>query len=129
MKSAIHAEEITTAFVDSAGSGVNCAGYWIARVFLSIGPMDAGATLDLRMQESNDNGDTDPYTDIPGAAFATIYDDQAGSDKLGIIVFNEGRKPWVRPIGTVTVGNVSFAVIIQPDRPTILLDNPEWRAD
>lgn len=91
--------------------------------------MGAGASLAIRMQESDDNGDTDAYADIPGAAFATLFDDQAGEDFLGLIVFNPGRKPWVRAVGSVDGGDVVFGLAIGPDRPAVLMDNPVWRAD
>jgi hypothetical protein len=54
-------------------------------------------TIDIKVQESDDDAATDPYTDVTGAAFAQLVDTDDGKVVYGKIRTNvAGRKRWLR---------------------------------
>jgi hypothetical protein len=64
-------------------------------------------TIDIKVQESDDDAATDPYTDVTGAAFAQLVDTDDGKVVYGKIRTNvAGRKRWLRAVvvngGTLT---------------------------
>lgn len=60
----------TTAGV--AGTGVDCKGYRECLVILDAILAAANAEADIKIQESSDDGDSDTYADVSGAAFTQI---------------------------------------------------------
>lgn len=58
-------------------------------------------TLDVKLQDSDDDGVADAYADIAGAAFTQV-DDTAGGSRQVIKINTSEVKKWVRIVLTIT---------------------------
>lgn len=77
------------------GTGVDCRGYRMLAVFIDVGTF--GTSVDLKLQESSDNGVGDAWADISGAAITQIV----ASDKQAIIrVALQQRERYIRAVMT-----------------------------
>jgi len=93
------------------GAGVDVREYTgFAEIIIDAGAVSTGDTLDVKIQESADDGATDAYTDVAGAAFTQATD--AGALIEGIGVDMDARERYIRAVGTLTGGTpqVAFSV-------------------
>jgi len=82
--------ESRTATVAGSDS-VDCLGYTRAVLMLHIGAHDrttGNETLDVKLQESSDDGSTDTYADVSGAAFAQIAAQVPNANKGSMYLMN-----------------------------------------
>ena len=98
------------------GAGVDVLGKDVV-VLLESGTNGAGATNDVKIQESIDNI---AYTDVTSGAFTqvTTANDNATQEKAYI-----GVKQWIRPVSTVAVDACSFGVSVVEFAPTSTEDD------
>lgn len=66
-----------------------------------------GTSVTVKLQESNDNGGTDPYADVTGGAFTAV---SAPTDQRIATAGNQTVKRWLRVVTTGTFSNAVFAV-------------------
>ena len=92
------------------GPGINVQGVDEALISLMIGAMGASATIDVKVQHSDDDS---TYVDITGAAFG--QETQAGGDNddefVGRIDLT-GAKKFIRVVSTVATAAVDVAVAV-----------------
>lgn len=120
----IEPETLIEPAVRSAGTvtatGVHAADFSHATVVVSVGTMESGATLDVKVTES-DSSDSG-FTDVPNAVFDQMAqgsdDDRtfAGTFRLAY------RKPYIGAEATVATDDVTYGV-------TIYLHNPDRASD
>lgn len=90
------------------GDGVNVQGVDEALVYLDIGAAGTSATLDVKVQESDDDS---TYTDIVGAVFS--QQTEAGGDEDKALVGRldlVGAKKYIRAIAVVAVQVYAAAI-------------------
>lgn len=90
------------------GPGIDTRGFRELLATLSIDDVGVGpAIVDFKLQESSDDGASDPYTDIAGAAFAQ-------KNAAGVFVGRldlELRERYIRAVMTVAVNAADAAAI------------------
>lgn len=102
--------------------------------YLTTGNPGGAATIDLVLEESSDDGDTDPYTAIPGAAFSQKTNAIGnGTTHVGWLTLNVPlRKRYIRASSTVTGGYFYSVLFAASGLQTIPVDHPngiEWVVD
>ena len=105
----IASQSIGAATVD--GSGIDTKDYDEALVVLNVGVTDG--TLDVKLQESNDNGVSDSFADITGASFTQIT--TANDEDIYVArirVKNFERYIRVSATGTGTTTDTSVLVLL-----------------
>lgn len=93
------------------GAGINRQGYDKALIILSIGETVATAKLDVKVQESSDDGSTDAYADITGAVFTQISDAVDNTIRLMDLDLRDAEE-YIRVVGVVTDANVDYGVVV-----------------
>lgn len=105
------------------GQALDCRGYTRAKIVV-IGTTAAASTLDAAVYESNDNGVTDPYVAVTGAAIATI---PASSTRLvrTISLNLDKRRRYLRVAETIsgTVNGSLSAELYNPDYMPVTQDS------
>lgn len=93
------------------GTGVDILGY-DALVILNAGACGSGGTVNVKIQESDDNS---TYTDWTGGAFTQVTEanDNAVQEKA-----YTGTKEYIRVVCTVGTAACSFAVTVLKDKAT-----------
>ena len=95
------------------GSGIDTKGYHQALVVVSAG--DIATTLDVKVQESSDNGSGDSFADISGAAFTQIL---AAADNIVAVgrINLDATERYIRIVGTSVGATCDYgvAVILSP---------------
>lgn len=76
----------------------------------AMGALTATQVTGLKAQGSNDNGGSDPYADITGAATAAAAD--ADSNKLLILEVNRPQKRYIRCVVTRGTANAVIDGVI-----------------
>lgn len=94
----------------SASQPVDCLGYTRAKLVVAA-TTGAASTLDCGLQESNDNGATDPYSAVPSGAIATITANSSHVTRT-ISVNLHRRKRYLRAQETIA-GTVAGAITIE----------------
>lgn len=101
------------------GAGVDCRGFEDALVILHVGAHDrttGDETLDVKIQESSDNGGSDAFADVAGAAFAQIAAQSIDATKGNSFVMNvklSKRERYLRAVGTPAGTTPSTAYDVQ----------------
>ena len=89
--------------------GLDCKNVEQVAVPGFIGLLGAADTVDIKVQESDDDAATDPYTDVTGAVFAQQTDTEDHATLYGKIRTNvAGRKRWLR-LSNVNVSTAGAA--------------------
>lgn len=88
-------------------AGIDTLGYDHVAFLLTTGTMAAGATLAVKIQESDTSGGT--YADVDGAVFTGLVDTDDDVARFGE-VWTRRTKRWLRVHWTSAVGNVGFNV-------------------
>lgn len=88
------------------GTGAVMDGYNAVRALGLFGALTATQTTSLKLQQSNDDGSTDPYADITGSQTANMAD--ADSNKL---LISDVIRPTKRYVRAVVVRGTANAVI------------------
>lgn len=113
MKTAVGILADDYAAVTTNGTGIDTTGYHQALIVVNAGVITT--TLDVKIQESSDNGVADAFADITGAAFAQIL---AAADNLVVVgrVNLQGTEQYIRVVGTGVGGSQSYSatVIMSP---------------
>jgi hypothetical protein len=107
------------------GAGVDCRGFEDALVVLNVGAHDhttGDETLDVKLQESSDNGSSDAFADVAGAAFVQIAAQTIDATKGNSYVLNvklSKRKRYLRAVGTAagTTPSTAYGVQIELINP------------
>ena len=91
------------------GTGIDCRGYDEALIVLSLGIIPSNGTVDVKIQESSDNGVADTFADVSGAAFAQKV---AGTGTLTYVgrINLRGRERYLRTVVVVANQTVPMAV-------------------
>ena len=106
------------------GAAINWEKYHRSRFILAFGAFDVGASLDCKVQESDDAA---AWVDVGGAAvFATAYEDSAGLVIEGLLYHSTKRKKFLRAVVTIAGGDVAFAVLIDLTREEKVYGSPQW---
>ena len=93
--------------VTTNGSGVDGKGYHQALIVLNVGTVTT--SLDVKVQESSDNGSGDSYADISGAAFTQVT--TANDNAIYVARINlDARERYIRVVGTGVGASQSYAV-------------------
>lgn len=94
------------------GTGFSIAGFREVLVILEVGDMEASATLDVKIQQSSDNGVADAFADVASAVFTQKVD--ATDDNTGwVLRLNaEGRELYLRVVGVTAVDAVDYGVSV-----------------
>lgn len=117
--------EVRTASAN--GAGVDCRGFERALVVLHVGAHDrttGDETLDVKIQESSDNGAGDAFGDVGGGEFAQIGNVVPNATKGNVYVMDvdlSKRERYLRVVGTAAGTTPSTAYGV-----TILLFNPRY---
>jgi len=91
------------------GTGVDTLGFHQALVILNVGTVTT--SLDVKLQESSDNGSGDSFADITGAAFTQVT---TGNDNAVYVarVNLTGTERYIRVVGTGVGGSQSYGVSV-----------------
>jgi hypothetical protein len=82
---------------------------WLITIHVIEVNLNGGSGYTVKLQESSDDGDTDPYADVSGATTGAL------SEKGSVVKTIDGaREAWVRVIGTPSGGaeTAKFAVVV-----------------
>jgi len=104
------------------GTGVDVLGY-DALVLLESGTNGAGATVDVKIQDSDDNV---TFVDWTGGAFTQITEDGVGAtepDNATYEIEYTGIKQYIRVVCTVAVDACEFGVSVVKNAPTSTEDD------
>lgn len=110
--------EVRTASAN--GAGVDCRGFERALVILHVGAHDrttGDETLDVKIQESSDDGSADAFADVSGAAFAQLGNVVPNATKGNVYVMDidlSKRERYLRAVGTAagTTPSTAYGVTI-----------------
>lgn len=109
------------------GAGVDCRGFERALVILHVGAHDrttGDETLDVKLQESSDNGSGDAFADVDDAAFAQLGNVVPNATKGNVYVMDvdlSKRERYLRAVGTAAGTTPSTAYGV-----TVLLFNARY---
>lgn len=92
------------------GTGVDVLGH-SALVLLESGVNEAGGTINVKLQESDDNIS---YTDVVAGAFAQVT---GTNDNATYELAYTGNKQYIRAVATVAVAPCEFGVSVIKDSP------------
>jgi hypothetical protein len=84
----------------TSGDGVDISAYeGQVGVILNSGiPTGTDKTLDVKIQHSDDDGDTDAYADVEGASFDQVTESVNGIQKMSLDT--HGLKKYIRVVAT-----------------------------
>lgn len=113
MKAAVGIDPDAYAATTTNGAGIDTMGYHQALIVVSAGDIDT--SLDVKVQESSDDGSSDAYADITGAAITQILAAADNVVAVGRINLN-GTERYIRVVGTSagTTCDYGVAVIMSP---------------
>ena len=95
--------------VTTNGTGVDTLGYHQALVVLNVGTVTT--SLDVKLQESSDNGSSDSFADISGAAFTQVT--TANDNTVYVARVNlTGTERYIRAVCTGVGASQSYGVSI-----------------
>jgi hypothetical protein len=77
-------------------ASVNTAGFESVEFIVGVGTLTASQVTSIKAQQSDDNAQTDGWSDIVGAS-TTAFADAQGNTFARLEVFNP-QKPWVRAV-------------------------------
>lgn len=97
------------------GAGVDVLNY-TALVLLEAGTCGAGGTIDVKLQESDDDV---AYTDVSSGAFAQVT--EANDEQIYELAYS-GTKQYLRAVATVGVAACAFGVTVVRSAPTVADD-------
>lgn len=84
------------------GAGIDTREYEECVFVLNMGDIAATGTVNLKVQESSDDGSADAYADVPGAAI-TALGDTDDDGVFCIAVRTRGRERYLRAVLTTGV--------------------------
>ena len=89
------------------GTGIDTQGFHQALVILNVGTVTT--SLDVKVQESSDNGSGDSFADICGAAFTQVT--TANDNAIYVARINlTGTERYIRCVGTDVGASQTYAV-------------------
>ena len=94
--------------------GVDTKGFTRAKLVI-VATTASGATFDAAVQESNDNGATDAYTNVVGSNIATVNASTSKASRT-VSINLDHRKRYLRVIETV-VGTVTGSIVLELMNP------------
>lgn len=74
-----------------------------------------GSSLDIKLQHSTDDGGTDPYADISGAAFTTV----SAAPAAERIAVTGTVKKWIRYVASGTFTSATFVVAVDRNESAV----------
>lgn len=80
---------------DRNGAGLDCANLDWAIAFVKFGDIAAGATTSIKLQQSDDDGSSDNYSDLAGTGITVAANDDNQTFAALII---RPRKRWIRVV-------------------------------
>jgi len=90
------------------GAGIDTLGFDEALVIVNSGANGAGGTVDIKVQESDDNS---TFSDISGAAFTQIT--EANDNTIYVARINlEKRKRYIRAVAVVGTAACDLGVVV-----------------
>jgi hypothetical protein len=95
------------------GSGIDTKGYNAAMVVLTAGSFTSTGTLAAKIQHSDDDGSSDNYADISGAAFTSLTDSTDLSVQVGHLKLDGNNvKRYIRVVTVVGTAAAPHAVTV-----------------
>lgn len=91
------------------GTGIDMSGFDEITIIAALGTVTSTGVDVLKIQESNDNGNTDPWADITGA---TTGSQTNKSNKLLVVSAWRPVKRYVRGVLLPTVANTALNVML-----------------
>lgn len=109
MKAAVGIDPDAYAATTTNGSGIDTLGYHQALVVVSAG--DITTSLDVKIQESSDDGSSDAYADVTDAAFTQIL---AAADNVVAVgrINLTGTERYIRVVGTSVGATCDYGVAV-----------------
>ena len=92
------------------GTGIDCKGYDEALIVLALGTIPSNGTVDVKIQESGDNGVADTFADVTGAVFAQKVAGTGALTYVGRINLRE-RQRYLRSVVVVANQTVPLAAM------------------
>jgi hypothetical protein len=90
-------QAVTEGALTKNSPGLDCKNVEQVAVIGFSGTLAASDTIDIKVQESDDDAATDPYADVTGAVFTQLVDANDEATVYGKIRTNvAGRKRWLR---------------------------------
>lgn len=100
---------------DSNGTGIDMRGYDGITFIVAFGTITATAVTGIKVQQSDDNGSSDDYTDLTGSAQSVADTD---SNKIVVTEVFRPTKRYVRVVVTRATANAVidgiFAILTRP---------------
>lgn len=94
-------------------AGLDCGGMEQATVILTTGTIEATGTLDVTIQDSDDDGATDAYANVAGAVFSQKVDADDDMIYLGKIKCNTaGVKRWLRIQAIAATADADYGCVM-----------------
>ena len=107
MKAAVGISADDYGAVTTDGTGIDTRGYHQALVVLNVGTVTT--SLDVKVQQSSDDGSSDAYADISGAAFTQVT--TANDVAVYVARVNlDATERYIRVVGTGVGASQSYGV-------------------
>ena len=107
MKAAVGISADDYGAVTTDGTGIDTRGYHQALVVLNVGTVTT--SLDVKVQQSSDDGSSDAYADISGAAFTQVT--TANDVTVYVARVNlDATERYIRVVGTGVGASQSYGV-------------------
>lgn len=107
MKAAVGISADDYGAVTTNGTGIDTRGYHQALVVLNVGTVTT--SLDVKVQQSSDDGSSDAYADISGAAFTQVT--TANDVTVYVARVNlDATERYIRVVGTGVGTSQSYGV-------------------
>lgn len=100
------------------GTGIDTVGFNQALLVLAVGAMGSSGTMDVKVQESSDNGVSDTWADVTGAVFTQLVD---GTHDNTAHIASLDLSATERYIRIVSTGGTAAS----PGSVTVLLGDPD----
>lgn len=102
------------------GAGVDCRGYQYALVVVNVGAVTGTSpTMDVKIQQSSDDGSSDAYGDVTSATFTQITASNDDTVYVGELKCEELER-YLRPVatigGTTPVFPTGVTFILSPEK-------------
>ena len=98
------------------GAGIDCQGFEVAGIYVNSGINGSSGTVDITIEQSDDNGVADAFAAVTGAVFAQI------TEATDNTIYNasldlQARKRFIRVVAVVGTAACDFGVVVVLGEP------------
>lgn len=101
--------DYASASADRNGAGLDMRGYAGVRAIVKFAAIAAGAVTSIKLQQSDDDGGSDAYSDIEGSAMTVAADDD---DQIFATTLVNPQKRYVRVVVDKDASNATAEMAI-----------------